>query len=121
MGIRVVRAPGPASADLVWFDEVAPSTSPAWFLRRFRCNVAAICLEEVEPLLAQARSTLDGAQRAALFLEAAQKMDEAQLFIPIAAPIRWSLVSGRAPGFEENPFARHSLVGLANERFSDSR
>ena len=121
MGIRVVRAPGPASADLVWIDEVAPSTSPAWFLRRFRCGVAAICLEEVEPLLAQARSTLDGAQRAALFLEAAQKMDEAQLFIPIAAPIRWSLVSGRAPGFEENQFARHSLVGLANERFSDSR
>jgi hypothetical protein len=30
-------------------------------------------------------------------------------------------VSGRAPGFAENAFARHSLVGLANERFSDSR
>jgi len=48
-------------------------------------------------------------------------MDEAQLFIPIAAPIRWSLVSGRAPGYAENPFARHTLVGLANERFSESR
>ena len=121
LGIKVERAPSAASADLVWVDEVAPSTSPAWFVRRFRCGVAAVCLEEVEPLLAQARATLIGQQRAALFLEAAEQMDRAQLFIPIAAPIRWSLVSGRAPGFAENLFARHTLVGLANQRFSDSR
>ncbi len=61
----------------------------------------------------QARLTPDSAQRAQLILEAARMMDDAQLFIPVAAPIRWALVSGRAPGFEENPFARHTLVGLA--------
>jgi peptide/nickel transport system substrate-binding protein len=120
IGIKVERAPSAASADLVWIDEVAPSNSPAWFLRRFRCELAAICSQDAEPLLAQARSTVDGVQRATLFLEAGQLMDQAQLFIPIAAPIRWSLVSGRAPGFEENPFARHTMVGLANERYSDS-
>ena len=121
LGIKVERAPSAASADLVWIDEVAPSTSPAWFVRRFRCGVAAICLDKAEPLLAQARATVDGVQRGILFMQAAQMMDQAQLFIPIAAPIRWSLVSGRAPGFEENPFALHTLVGLANERYSDSR
>ena len=121
LGIKVQRAPGAASADLVWVDEVAPSASPAWFLRRFRCGVAPICVEQAEPLLAQARATVDAQQRAALFREAAGMMDRDQLFIPIAAPIRWSLVSGRAPGFAENSFARHTLVGLANERFSDSR
>ena len=51
-----------------------------------------------------------------LFLEAARLMDDAQLFIPVAAPIRWSLVSGRVPGFAENPFARHTLVGLSDPR-----
>ena len=121
LGIKVERAPSAASADFVWVDEVAPSTSPAWFLRKFRCTVAPICLEEAEPLLVQARATVDAHQRAALLVQAAAMMDQAQLFIPIAAPIRWSLVSGRAPGFAENPFARHTLVGLANERFSDSR
>ena len=121
IGIKVARAPSAASADFVWVDEVAPSTSPAWFLRRFRCGVASICLEEAEPLLVQARATVDARQRAALLVEAGRMMDEAQLFIPIAAPIRWSLVSGRAPGYAENPFARHTLVGLANERFSESR
>jgi peptide/nickel transport system substrate-binding protein len=116
--IDVDRAPSPASADLVWIDEVAPSSSPAWFLRRFRCGVAAICVEDAEPLLAEARTTLDPGQRAKLFLDAARLMDEAQLFMPVAAPIRWSLVSGRAPGFAENPFARHTLVGLADTRIS---
>jgi oligopeptide transport system substrate-binding protein len=114
LGIKVERAPTATSADLIWIDEVAPSSSPAWFLRRFRCGAAAICIEEAEPLLAEARATLDSRQRASLFLEAARLMDEGQLFIPIAAPIRWSLVSGRVPGFAENPFARHTLVGLAD-------
>jgi peptide/nickel transport system substrate-binding protein len=118
LGIKVERAPSAASADLVWVDEVAPSSSPAWFLRRFRCGVAPICVEDAEPMLTSARAAPIAAQRAALFLEAARMMDDAQLFFPIAAPIRWALVSGRAPGFAENPFARHTLVGLADTRIS---
>jgi peptide/nickel transport system substrate-binding protein len=116
LGIGVQRAPSAASADLVWIDEVAPSSSPAWMLRRFRCGQVPICVQDAEQLLADARTTLDPVQRGQLFLQAAQLMDEAQLFIPIAAPIRWSLVSGRVPGFEENPFARHTLVGLSDPR-----
>ena len=118
LGVDIERAPSPASADLVWLDEVAPSSSPAWFLRRFRCGTSAICVEEAEPLLAGARSAPIAAQRSALLLEAARLMDDAQLFFPVAAPVRWSLVSGRAPGFAENPFARHTLVGLADTRIS---
>ena len=116
IGIGVDRASSPASADLIWIDEVAPSSSPAWMLRRFRCGTAAICVEDAEQLLADARATLDPVQRGQAFLEAGRMMDEAQLFIPIAAPIRWSLVSGRVPGFAENPFARHTLVGLRDPR-----
>jgi peptide/nickel transport system substrate-binding protein len=112
LGIKLERAPSSASADLVWIDEVAPAASPAWFVRRFRCGVAAICVEEAEPLMAEARTTLDSRQRASLLLEAARLMDGQQLFIPIAAPIRWSLVSGRVPGFAENSIGRHTLVGL---------
>ena len=119
LGIKVERAPSAASADLVWIDEVAPSSSPAWMLRRFRCGVAPVCVDGAEELLTQARATMDARQRATLFLQVGRMMDEAQLFMPIAAPIRWSLVSGRVPGFEENPFARHTLVGLADTRIAD--
>ena len=120
LGITVERATSPASADLVWVDEVAPSSSPAWMLRRFRCGVAAICALEAEALLEEARATLDPVQRGQLLIEAGQIMDDAQLFLPVAAPIRWSLVSGRAPGFAENPFARHTLVGLMDPRLGGS-
>ena len=118
LGIKTERATSPASADLVWIDEVSPSASPAWLLRRFRCGVATICVEAAEPLLAAARAAPIAPQRAALFIEAARMMDDANLFMPVAAPIRWSLVSGRAPGFAENPFARHTLVGLSDTKIS---
>ncbi len=116
LGLDLERVTSAGKADLVWIDEVAPSFSPAWFLRHFRCEAADICVEDADLLLAQARETRDPAERARLFLEAAAMLDGAQVFIPIAAPIRWALVSGRVPGFAENPFARHTLVGLRDPR-----
>jgi oligopeptide transport system substrate-binding protein len=35
-----------------------------------------------------------------------------QLFIPIAAPVRWSLVSNRIEGFAGNRFGIHTLTSL---------
>jgi peptide/nickel transport system substrate-binding protein len=116
LGIDLERAPNAGSADLVWVDEVAPSTSPAWFLRHFRCDLVTICVEQADDLMDEARTTLDPGRRSQLLLEAAALLDDAQAFIPIAAPIRWSLVSGQVPGFAENPFARHTLVGLRDPR-----
>ena len=112
LGIRVERAAKGLPADLKLVDAVAPSTSPAWFLRQFRCEVAPICVDEADPLLEAARAAPVAAQRGALFAEAARMMDEEQLFIPLAAPIRWALVSGRIVGFAENRFARHTLTSL---------
>jgi peptide/nickel transport system substrate-binding protein len=111
LGFTVERA-GKNNADLRWVDSVAPSDSPAWFLRQFRCAVAPICLPEMDELLAQARAVPIAVQRAALFGEVARSMDAEQLFIPVAAPIRWSLVSRSAPGFIENRYGRHTLGGL---------
>ncbi|WP_324808590.1 ABC transporter substrate-binding protein [Sphingomonas sp. LY29] len=119
LGISVERATTAASADMIWIDEVSPSASPAWLLRKFRCGVAPICVEEAGPLLDSARTAPVPAQRAALLIEAARLMDEAHLFLPVAAPVRWSLVSGSVPGFAENGFARHTLVGLADSRFTE--
>ena len=115
LGIKVERAPSARSADLVLIDEVAPSTSPAWFLRHFRCGTSAICDEEVEELLGGARETLIPAQRNALLAQAAQRIDSLQLFLPIAAPIRWSLVGDRVEGFAGNRFGRHTLTGLGEK------
>ncbi|HUE80190.1 MAG TPA: ABC transporter substrate-binding protein [Sphingomicrobium sp.] len=112
LGIKLERAAKGRPADLKLIDSVAPSTSPAWLLRHFRCAVAPICDEEADPLLEAARAAPVAAQRGALLAEAARRMDEMQLFIPIAAPVRWSLVSNRIEGFAGNRFARHTLTSL---------
>lgn len=117
LGVGVERVERERSADLKLIDEVAPSTSASWFLRRFRCGVAPLCDEQVDELLEGARSTPVQQQRSALLREASRQIDSLQLFIPLAAPIRWSLVANRVSGFAGNRFARHTLTGL-EERLS---
>ena len=42
-------------------------------------------------------------------------LNDKQLFIPIAAPVRWSLVSNRVQGFAGNRYARHTLTDLQQQ------
>ena len=112
LGIGVERAKNRRSADLELVDMVAPSTSAAWFLRQFRCEARPLCDGDVDEMLEAARMATIPAQRAALLGQAAQRIDELQLFLPIAAPVRWSLVSARIEGFAGNRFGHHILVGL---------
>ncbi|WP_037552139.1 ABC transporter substrate-binding protein [Sphingomonas sp. URHD0057] len=115
LGFKVERAASPDSADFAIVDEVAPSSSAAWFVRRFRCGAAPVCNSDMNELLESARSTPIPAQRYALLAQAAGMIEERQLFIPITAPIRWSLVSRRIQGFAGNRFARHTLTGLEDK------
>jgi peptide/nickel transport system substrate-binding protein len=46
-------------------------------------------------------------------------MDQAVLFIPLTAPVRWSLVSSRVKGFAGNRFARHTLTELQDSPGND--
>ena len=112
LGIVVDRASPGAKADLTFIDAVAPSASPAWFLRHFRCSQTPICVVEAGPLLDAARTAPDAAQRGALIGQAAALIDEATLFIALAAPVRWSLVGDRATGYQDNRFARHPLADI---------
>jgi peptide/nickel transport system substrate-binding protein len=112
IGLTVEQAQSPAAADFALIDEVAPSTSSAWFVRHFRCEAAPICDPQADQLMDAARQTPVPAQRYALLSQAAARVDELQLFIPIAAPVRWSLVSTRVQGFAGNRYARHTLTDL---------
>ena len=112
LALTVERVDMDAAADFRLVDEVAPSTSPAWFVRRFRCGVVAVCDAQIDELLDGARASQVPAQRYALIGQAAARIDDAQLFIPITAPVRWSLVDSRIDGFAGNRFARHTLTDL---------
>ena len=62
-----------------------------------------------------ARQSQVPAQRYALLVQAAARIDDAQLFIPLTAPVRWSLVSGRILNFAGNRYARHTLTDLEQQ------
>jgi peptide/nickel transport system substrate-binding protein len=119
LGLTVQRAPPGSTADLALIDEVAPSASPAWFVRHFRCGVAAVCDEQADELMDAARQTPVPAQRYALLAQAAARIDDAQLFMPLADPLRWSLVSRRIQGFAGNRYARHTLTDLQQQGSRD--
>ena len=112
LGFTVERAATPSTADFRLVDAVAPSTSAAWFLRAFRCGAAPLCDPEIDKLLDAARAAPVPAQRYALLAQAAGAIDDAQLFVPLTAPVRWSLVGSRIQGFAGNRYARHTLTDL---------
>ena len=115
IGLTVERSKTGEPADYVLIDEVAPSTSPSWYVRHFRCGAVAICDNRADQLMEVARQTPVPQQRYALLAQAASRIDEMQLFIPLAAPIRWSLVSTRIQGFAGNRYARHTLTDLEQQ------
>jgi peptide/nickel transport system substrate-binding protein len=119
LGLGVEEAPSPESADFVLVDEVAPSASPSWFVRRFRCGIAPVCDSQADQLMDAARTASVPAQRYALLAQAAARIDDMQLFLPITAPVRWSLVSNRVQDFAGNRYARHTLTGLDQQGGSE--
>ena len=112
LGFTVERTSAAARADFVLVDEVAPSSSPSWFVRRFRCGVVPVCDPQSDALMDAARQSPVPAQRYALLGQAAGRIDDAQLFLPITAPVRWALVSTRIQNFAGNRYARHTLTDL---------
>jgi peptide/nickel transport system substrate-binding protein len=112
LGFRVEAAGEGTRPDFRFVDEVAPSSSPAWFLRRFRCDYVPVCSEEADQLLDAARLTGFPPQRARFFADAERIMREEVLFMPVAAPVRWSLAGRDVQGFAENRFGRHTLTDL---------
>jgi peptide/nickel transport system substrate-binding protein len=112
LGFGVERTSTARNADFQLVDAVAPSASAAWYVRSFRCGLVPICSEAADTLMDAARLAPVPAQRSALLTQAAAAIDDAQLFIPLTAPVRWSLITDRIQGFAGNRYARHTLTGL---------
>jgi peptide/nickel transport system substrate-binding protein len=81
-------------------------------LRRFRCEFVPVCSEQADQLLDAARLTGFPPQRVSFFADAERIMREEVLFMPLAAPVRWSLADRDVQGFAENRFGRHTLTDL---------
>ncbi|WP_390550875.1 ABC transporter substrate-binding protein [Qipengyuania sp. MTN3-11] len=118
IGVRLVRITGAGveggEPDLVLRDRVARFGGALWFLNQFHCGVTrAICSEDVDFLVDLANNTADPAESASYLAEAESALTAFNPFIPIGAPIRWSMVRADVEGFAENPWNLHPLFPLS--------
>ncbi len=115
IGVSATRAADAKSADLVLRDRVARYASPRWFLNQFNCTVAkAQCNSDADYLVSLALDARDAAEEASYLAEAETALLASNLYIPLGAPIRWSLVRADIEAFHENPWSVHPLFPLSN-------
>lgn len=112
IGVNAERVKNDAEADLALIDAVAPAHLASWYLRRFTCKASRVCSPEADQLLEQARQAQSSPERKALLAGAERLMSDTSAYIPLTAPVRWSLVSPRLTGFKSNPFGRRFIGGM---------
>ncbi|MGV3511200.1 MAG: ABC transporter substrate-binding protein [Novosphingobium sp.] len=114
IGLSVRRVGEQDRADLRLVDIVARYGRATWFLNQLSCIVQkAVCSPVGDERVAEARKSVDPAARAALLAEAEAEITAANGFIPIARPLRWSMVRGGTSGFAANPWGWHPLPPMA--------
>ena len=116
IGVEAVAVAPQAPADLRLIDQVAPVTMASWYLRSFTCSASPICSPEADAAMDAARIALNRQDRRDGLVEADLLLRDLTPFIPLTAPVRWSLVSPRLTGFQANVFGLHAADGLIMAR-----
>ncbi len=101
-----------SDAQLRLIDEVAPSSDPAWYLRRLGCRRGLTCDPATTGLLEAIDAAPDRTARARAIEAAEEAITRHSGYIALASPLRWSLVAGSTPGLRPNARGRHSLIRL---------
>jgi peptide/nickel transport system substrate-binding protein/oligopeptide transport system substrate-binding protein len=114
IGISLERAVRRQDADLQLVDTVARYTASSWYLNQFNCGLnRGACDLGTDALMVQVRLTGDADTRSRLLGEAEASLTHANVFLPLAQPMRWSLARGDATGFSINRLGFHPLMPLA--------
>jgi peptide/nickel transport system substrate-binding protein/oligopeptide transport system substrate-binding protein len=114
IGVVAVRVGEDRPAELRLVDATARYGRATWFLNQLACAVhRPACNAAGDTLLAAARASPDMRERARLLGEAEAEITAANAFIPIARPMRWSLVRSGVAGFAPNAWGWHPLPPLA--------
>ena len=114
IGVTLRRAAADQPSDLVLIDSVARYGGPRWFLNQFNCTLRrGMCLPEADAEIGQALAAPERQERADSLARADAMLTAANIYIPLAMPLRWSLVRGNVDGYAANPWAWHPLPDMA--------
>ncbi len=108
VGITAERALEGQSADLILIDEVAPVSSAIWYLTRLGCGTGIRCREEQTAAIATIMAERDPARKRQLIANADSALVATNFYIPLALPMRWSLVGTSMTGWRPSSFASHN-------------
>lgn len=108
IGITTTRVAMNQDADLRLVDAVAPYDSARWYL----ANACAMCSDAARSVLLAARDAPTLTERSRLIAAADAALRDDVAFIPIARPLRWSLVALRLSQWHTNSRAWHPLNRL---------
>lgn len=115
VGITLRETADGERGDLALKDRTARYAEARWFLNQFHCDLTnELCSPEADRLVAEATRATDPTLYAELIAEAERQLTAENYFIPLGAPIRWSLVRAGIEGFEDNAWAIHPLFSLAS-------
>lgn len=114
IGISAVRVRAGQTADIALVDSLARFGGRRWYLDQFACAVRRpLCVPEADALVRDAVASQDAVARESLLAEAEALLTARNAYIPLGAPVRWSMVRGQIEGFAENRWALHPLSPLA--------
>lgn len=108
IGLQPYRVGRRDTAELRLIDEVAPYDSGRWYL----VTACRTCPAELQALVDAAREAETLPERAARIAAADVAVSLDGAYIPIAQPLRWSLVAVRLQAWQENSRAWHPLTHL---------
>ena len=114
IGIELVLVKPGAGADLELRDRIARYSSPRWFLNQFNCGLEiGLCSPDADEIAGEALNISDPVAKERTLARAHATMVEAEVFIPLGAPVRWSLVRGATTGYLANQWGLHPLFPLS--------
>ncbi|HEU0066148.1 MAG TPA: ABC transporter substrate-binding protein [Sphingomonas sp.] len=111
IGVVAQRVPIDSPADLKLIDAVAPYDSARWYL----ATACQPCGAQAQAALEDARLAPTRVTRAAAIARADRALANDIAFIPIARPLRWSVVSLRLRAWQPNTRAWHPLNRLRQD------
>ena len=108
IGIEPQRVAIDADADLRLIDRVSPFDTARWYL----ATACAPCSDDAHAAIEAARTAPTPADRAAALAKADATLTADTAFIPLATPLRWSLVAPGLDLWQQNARAWHPLNAL---------
>ena len=114
IGVRAVQVLPGAGAELEWRDRLARYSSARWYLNQLNCELEiGLCSQAADEMVRASLSITDPGAKRRMLADAHAVLVAEDVFIPLGAPVRWSLVRGSITDYEPNPWGLHPLFPLS--------